>query len=74
MTKNSAKRLQMLDPNKQKSLELALKQIDKAFGKGMLMRLGDKEIEPISAISTGSIGLDLALGINGVPEPRPGSR
>jgi len=70
MTKNSAKRLQMLDPNKQKSLELALKQIDKAFGKGMLMRLGDKEIEPISAISTGSIGLDLALGINGVPEGR----
>ena len=60
----------MLDPNKQKSLELALKQIDKAFGKGMLMRLGDKEIEPINAISTGSIGLDLALGINGVPEGR----
>jgi recombination protein RecA len=60
----------MLDSNKQKSLELALKQIDKAFGKGMLMRLGDKEIEPINSISTGSIGLDLALGINGVPEGR----
>ncbi|MBD3800337.1 MAG: recombinase RecA [Campylobacterales bacterium] len=59
-----------MDANKQKSLELALKQIDKAFGKGTLMRLGDKEIEPISAISTGSIGLDLALGINGVPEGR----
>ncbi len=59
-----------MDANKQKSLELAMKQIDKAFGKGTLMRLGDKEIEPISAISTGSIGLDLALGINGVPEGR----
>jgi len=59
-----------MDANKQKSLELAIKQIDKAFGKGMLMRLGDKEIEPINAISTGSIGLDLALGINGVPEGR----
>ncbi|WP_283949354.1 MULTISPECIES: recombinase RecA [Sulfurimonadaceae] len=59
-----------MDANKQKSLELALKQIDKAFGKGTLMRLGDKEIEPISSISTGSIGLDLALGINGVPEGR----
>ena len=59
-----------MDANKQKSLDLAMKQIDKAFGKGTLMRLGDKEIEPINAISTGSIGLDLALGINGVPEGR----
>ena len=59
-----------MDAAKQKSLDMALKQIDKAFGKGTLMRLGDKEIEPISAISTGSIGLDLALGIGGVPEGR----
>jgi recombination protein RecA len=60
----------IMDANKQKSLDLALKQIDKAFGKGALMRLGDKEIEPVNAISTGSIGLDLALGINGVPQGR----
>jgi recombination protein RecA len=46
----------MMDPNKLKSLELAMKQIDKTFGKGTLMRLGDKEIEPINSISTGSIG------------------
>jgi recombination protein RecA len=59
-----------MEAQKQKSLDLALKQIDKAFGKGTLMRLGDKEIEPIESISTGSIGLDLALGINGVPEGR----
>lgn len=59
-----------MDANKQKSLDLALKQIDKAFGKGALMRLGDKEVEPIEAISTGSIGLDLALGIGGVPRGR----
>jgi len=59
-----------MDANKQKSLDLAMKQIDKAFGKGTLMRLGDKEIEPINSISTGSIGLDLALGIGGVPEGR----
>ena len=59
-----------MDANKQKSLDLALKQIDKAFGKGALMRLGDKVIEPIEAISTGSIGLDLALGIGGVPQGR----
>ncbi len=60
----------MVDPNKLKSLELAMKQIDKTFGKGTLMRLGDKVIEPIGSISTGSLGLDLALGIGGVPEGR----
>ena len=59
-----------MDANKQKSLDLALKQIDKSFGKGALMRLGDKVVEPIEAISTGSIGLDLALGIGGVPQGR----
>ena len=59
-----------MDPNKQKALDLAIKQIDKAFGKGTLMRLGDKEIEPIEAISTGSLGLDMALGIGGIPEGR----
>ena len=59
-----------MDANKKKSLDLAIKQIDKAFGKGALMRLGDKEITPIESISTGSIGLDLALGIGGIPEGR----
>ncbi|MDD2653218.1 MAG: recombinase RecA [Sulfurimonas sp.] len=59
-----------MDANKQKSLDLAIKQIDKAFGKGALMRLGDREIAPIEAISTGSLGLDLALGIGGVPQGR----
>ncbi|MDP3267115.1 MAG: recombinase RecA [Sulfuricurvum sp.] len=59
-----------MDANKLKSLDLAMKQIDKTFGKGTLMRLGDKVIEPIKAISTGSLGLDLALGIGGVPEGR----
>jgi len=59
-----------MDENKQKALDLAIKQIDKAFGKGALIRLGDKEIEPIDSISTGSIGLDIALGIGGVPKGR----
>ena len=57
-----------MDESKKKSLELAIKQIDKAFGKGALMRLGDKAEENIEAISTGSLGLDLALGIGGVPK------
>lgn len=59
-----------IDENKKKALELTLKQIDKAFGKGAIVRLGDKEIEPIDSISTGSLGLDLALGIGGVPRGR----
>jgi len=59
-----------MDPQKQKALDMAIKQIDKAFGKGALMRLGDKEIEPIEAISTGSLGLDMALGIGGIPQGR----
>lgn len=59
-----------MDEQKQKALELAIKQIDKAFGKGALMRLGDKEVEHIEATSTGSLGLDFALGIGGVPKGR----
>ena len=59
-----------LDEKKKKALELTIKQIDKAFGKGALVRLGEKEIEPIDAISTGSLGLDIALGIGGVPKGR----
>ena len=59
-----------MDESRKKSLDLALKQIDKAFGKGTLVRLGDKEVEKIDAISTGSLGLDLALGIGGVPKGR----
>ncbi len=59
-----------VDSNKQKALESAIKQIDKAFGKGMLVRLGDKQVEKIDSISTGSLGLDLALGIGGIPKGR----
>jgi len=56
-----------MDANKQKALDMAMKQIDKNFGKGTIVRLGDKDIEPIESISTGSLGLDMALGIGGVP-------
>ncbi len=59
-----------MDANKEKALALAIKQIDKAFGKGALVKLGEKEIEPIASISTGSLGLDMALGIGGVPRGR----
>lgn len=59
-----------MNNEQKKSLDLAIKQIDKAFGKGTLVRLGDKEVEPVEAISTGSLGLDLALGVGGLPKGR----
>jgi recombination protein RecA len=59
-----------INDNKKKALDLAIKQIDKAFGKGTLVRLGEREIEPIDSISTGSLGLDIALGVDGVPKGR----
>jgi recombination protein RecA len=59
-----------MDDNQKKSLDLAIKQIDKAFGKGTLIRLGDKEVVPVESISTGSLGLDLALGVGGLPKGR----
>jgi recombination protein RecA len=57
-------------PDKDKALELALAQIDKQYGKGSLMRLGDKGHVPIEVIPTGSIALDVALGIGGLPRGR----
>jgi recombination protein RecA len=68
--KNIFKGIFKMDENKKNALDLAIKQMDKAFGKGTLIRLGDKVIEPIESISTGSLGLDLALGINGIPKGR----
>lgn len=59
-----------LDENRRKAIDLAIKQIDKAFGKGALVRLGEKPAEKIDAISTGSLGLDIALGIGGIPKGR----
>ena len=59
-----------MNDNQKNALDLAIKQMDKAFGKGALIRLGDKKIEPIEAISTGSLGLDLALGVGGIPKGR----
>jgi recombination protein RecA len=57
-------------PDREKALELALAQIEKSFGKGSVMRLGDEVRQPISVIPTGSIALDVALGIGGLPRGR----
>ncbi|MGL5119203.1 MAG: recombinase RecA, partial [Plesiomonas shigelloides] len=59
-----------MDENKQKALAAALGQIEKQFGKGSIMRLGDTKTLDIEAISTGSLGLDIALGIGGLPTGR----
>lgn len=59
-----------MDENKKKALDLAIKEIDKRFSKGTIMRLGDKNIKEIEFISTGSIGFDIALGIGGIPVGR----
>ncbi|MFJ9778118.1 recombinase RecA [Amycolatopsis sp. NPDC101161] len=57
-------------PDKDKALELALAQIDKQYGKGSVMRLGEDTRPPIAVIPTGSIALDVALGIGGLPRGR----
>ncbi|MEO0234982.1 MAG: recombinase RecA [candidate division WOR-3 bacterium] len=59
-----------MDNNKMKSLEMTLKQIEKDFGKGAIMRLGDKAMMAGDIISTGSIAIDAALGVGGIPRGR----
>ncbi len=76
MTKNnlkvvkSAKNQDAEDKEKSKALEAAISQIDENFGKGSVMKLGQKAAMNVEAISTGSLSLDLALGIGGLPKGR----
>ena len=56
-----------MDANKQKALESALGQIERQFGKGSIMKMGDSSREIMPSVSTGSLGLDVALGIGGLP-------
>lgn len=58
------------DVDRNKALDAAVSQIERAFGKGSIMRLGQREVMNIESISTGSIGLDVALGIGGLPKGR----
>ena len=59
-----------MDDNKKRALAAALSQIEKQFGKGTVMRMGDKSTEPAEVIGTGSLMLDIALGIGGLPKGR----
>ena len=56
-----------MDQNRQKALDAALSQIERQFGKGAVMRMGEQPREAIPSVSTGSLGLDIALGIGGLP-------
>jgi recombination protein RecA len=59
-----------MDDNKRRALASALGQIEKQFGKGAVMRMGDRTAEAIDVVSTGSLGLDIALGVGGLPRGR----
>src|SRR5690606_40238972 len=55
---------------KLKALQLTLDKLEKTYGKGAIMKMGDSKVEQVEAISTGSLGLDIALGIGGLPKGR----
>ncbi|MDP4280723.1 MAG: ATPase domain-containing protein, partial [Bacteroidota bacterium] len=59
-----------VNKEKMKALQLTLDKLEKTYGKGTVMKLGDNAIENVDVIPTGSIGLDLALGIGGLPKGR----
>jgi recombination protein RecA len=67
---NRIDEVKAMDDNKRRALASALSQIEKQFGKGAVMRMGDKADEAIDVVSTGSLGLDIALGIGGLPRGR----
>jgi recombination protein RecA len=60
----------MSNADKLKALQLTLDKLEKSYGKGTIMKLGDSVIEPTETISTGSLGLDIALGVGGLPKGR----
>ncbi len=70
MSRGAIRLVKNEEMDKQKAIEAALSQIDKAFGKGSVMKLGQKPAMDIEEISTGSLGLDIALGIGGLPKGR----
>ena len=59
-----------VNSEKLKALQLTLDKLEKTYGKGTIMKLGDNAIEPLEVISTGSLGLDIALGVGGYPQGR----
>ena len=70
MSKNHLRVVEGDNVDKQKALDAALGQIERAFGKGAIMRLGESPVVEAEVVSTGSLGLDIALGIGGLPRGR----
>jgi recombination protein RecA len=70
MTEKESKKDKAVNTEKLKALQLTLDKLEKTYGKGAIMKLGDSTVEQIEAISTGSLGLDIALGIGGLPKGR----
>ena len=70
MPTRKTKKDDIASPERGKSLETAISQIETQFGPGTIMRMGEREVQSIPSISTGSLGLDLALGIMGLPKGR----
>jgi len=70
MTQTALRLVDKETMDKQKALDAALTQIERAFGKGSIMRMGSREVVDVETVSTGSLGLDLGLGIGGLPRGR----
>ena len=70
LTADTAKEAHAIDPRRKAALDTALAQVEKNFGKGSAMRLGDKPPQDVEVIPTGSLALDMALGIGGLPKGR----
>lgn len=70
MEETSTNSKKAVNSEKLKALQLTLDKLEKTYGKGTIMKLGDAKVEQIEAISTGSLGLDIALGIGGLPKGR----
>ena len=68
--KDADKKMQADKEAKLKALKLTLDKLDKTYGKGTVMRMGDEPIEKVDVIPSGSLGLDLALGVGGYPRGR----
>ncbi len=70
MAQNSLRLVEGIQMDKNKALDAALSQIERAFGKGSIMKMGQGQVVEVQTVSTGSLGLDIALGIGGLPRGR----
>ena len=70
MAQNSLRLVEGIQMDKNKALDAALSQMERAFGKGSIMKMGQGQVVEVQTVSTGSLGLDIALGVGGLPKGR----